>query len=55
MIFSNLRTPFQNQEPSAELQFYWHADRRKYSDQHIGEMPKWIKTKKELRNLVENN
>lgn len=49
MILSDLRTPFENSEQSSNTctAHDWHQDRAYYTDQQIGEMPTWIKTKKE--------
>ena len=52
MILSDLHTPFQNSEQNSDMIHYWHQDRAKYTNQQIGEMPTWIKTKKEQDNVT---
>ncbi|CAB4037821.1 ATP-dependent DNA helicase pif1, partial [Paramuricea clavata] len=47
MVLSDLHTPFENSEGIPDSAHDWHLDRVNYSEQHIREMPTWIKTKKE--------
>jgi hypothetical protein len=46
IIISDLRTPFENSDDHSSLHD-WQQDRIGYTEQQIGEMPTWIKTKKE--------
>ena len=47
MILSDLRTPFDNlSDETSSSPYDWHRDRATYSEQQIGEMPTWIKTKR---------
>jgi hypothetical protein len=47
MIISDLHTPFENCDETSTSTHDWHQDRARYTDQQIGEMPTWIKIKKE--------
>ena len=48
MILADLLTPFENAcEQCLESVTDWHQDRTNYPEQQIGEMPTWIKSKKE--------
>ena len=47
MIISDRRVPFEYAGESSEENHDWQRDRLGYTDQQIGEMPTWIKTKKE--------
>ena len=47
MILSDLYIPFENTCESSTLSHDWHQDRHRYTDQQIGEMSTWTKTKKE--------
>ena len=47
MIISDLHTPFEFSDGTAPSHHDWHLDRISYTDQQIGEMSAWIKTKKE--------
>ena len=48
MIISDLNAPFDNPtQTNSESSYEWHNDRSNYSEQQIGEMPTWIKNKKE--------
>ena len=46
MFISDLHTPFKNSEHTQSTHD-WHEDRTRYTDQQIGEMPNWIKIKRE--------
>ena len=46
MVLSNLNKPFETKEIS-DNNIDWHLDIQHYSEQQIGEMATWIKTKKE--------
>ena len=52
MIISDLHTPFENSDQGSASTHDWHQDRVRYTDQEIGEMPTWIKTKKEQANDI---
>ncbi|KAJ7351752.1 hypothetical protein OS493_035694 [Desmophyllum pertusum] len=52
MILSDLHTPFDNSEQHLDSTHDWHQDRHQYTDQQIGEMPTWIKSKKEQVNTT---
>ena len=52
MILSDLRTLFKSFEQSSNTTHDWHQDRAKYTDQQIGEMPTWIKAKKDQNNIT---
>lgn len=52
---SDLRTPFENAEQCLQTQYNWHEDRANYTDQQIGEMLNWIKTKKEQAVATEHH
>ena len=54
MIISDRHTPFQNAVESSVQSHGWHRDRLRYTDQQIGEMPTWIKTKKEQSSTSPN-
>ena len=47
MKISGRHVPFENAGKSSEENHDWQRDRLRYTDQEIGEMPTWIKTKKE--------
>ena len=47
MIISDLHTPFEFSDGTAPSYHDWQLDRIRYSDQQIGKMSAWIKTKKE--------
>ena len=47
MILSDLHTPFENSNVNSSSSHDWYQDRARYSEQQIGVMPSWIKTKKE--------
>ena len=44
MVLSNLNKPFETKETS-DNNIDWHLDRKHYSEQQIGEMATWIKTR----------
>ena len=49
MILTDLKRPFRSEvqnEPGTEY-FDWLSDRLKYTAQQTGEMPSWIKTKRD--------
>ena len=55
MILSDLQTPFDNSDnQNPESNIDWHNDRSEYEQHQIGEMPTWIKTKKEQENIELN-
>lgn len=47
MIISDFHTPFECDSQSSMSTHDWQQDRVRYTDQEIGEMPMWIKTKKQ--------
>ena len=48
MILTDLHTPFDNSDQmNKESSNDWQQDRAKYTDQQIGEMSTWIKTKRQ--------
>ena len=48
MILSDLGTPFDNlSDETSSSSYDWHRDRATYLEQQIGEMPTWLKTKRE--------
>jgi hypothetical protein len=47
MIISDLHMPFQNSDENQALLHDWHQNRAEYTEQQIGEMPAWIKEKKD--------
>ena len=47
MIISDINTPFESAIETSAPSYDWHRSRLGYTEQQIGEMPTWIKTKKE--------
>ena len=54
MIISDLHTPFQNYSELSAESHNWHQDQLSYTEQQIGEMPTWIKNKKEQSSNASN-
>ena len=48
MILSDRLQPFENVTVDSNIEVDWHQDRSRYTDAQIGEMPSWIKSKKEM-------
>jgi hypothetical protein len=53
MILSDLNTPFDNSEQTPDSTYDRHLDRANYSEQHIQDMPTWVKTNREECNIDE--
>ena len=47
MILSDLDTPFESADSNETSSYDWHQDRTGYTEQQIGEISSWIKTKNE--------
>lgn len=47
MITSDLHTPFEDADDPSTVLHNQHQDRQRYTDQEIGDMTPWIKTKRE--------
>jgi len=53
MILSNLFKPLDNEQTS-QTEYDWHLDKLQYSEQQIGEMPAWIKIKRNQFESIEH-
>lgn len=54
MIISDIHTSFENGSQSSCESHEWQLDRLRYTEQQLGEMPSWIKTKKEQSSNIQN-